>query len=177
MKCSICVLFCLSFLFSFVEWPSLCCFGLWVGLRQSCPPHSLWFHRKNALYWHFKAQSMASPCRDKGSPVPLVSTFIHSVIGFGHVSASCCVIIRRVLLHHLGTRLLTLLVISWVSGFVLAFSSTKCINSMCKETVCESAAQHWQLSCYCLFMSKPCMLCALKSGNLRHMDLMHFASW
>lgn len=57
-------------------------------------------------YWHMNAQGQHLIC-----------------IRFGHVSVYY-VIIRSVSQHQLGTRPLTLVVINWISGFVLAFSST-----------------------------------------------------
>lgn len=67
--------------------------------------HSL-VSQKECSYWHMKAQGQHLIC-----------------MRFGHVSVYY-VIIRSVSQHQLGTRPLTLFVISWIIGFVLAFSST-----------------------------------------------------
>lgn len=100
-----------------------------MELSQSYPPHILWFHRKNAIVGVLELKAH-SPCPDKGllPPGMLVPKCILSVIGFGHVSANCYVIIRRVLQHHVGTTPFTLVVVSWVSGFVLVFSSTQSVS-------------------------------------------------
>lgn len=93
----------------FVGFLSLC-FGFWMEMSQSCPPHILWFHRKNVVIGTSQLRAWYPPlCQDKGvteAGTTSVLVFILSLIQLGHVSANCYVVIRGVLLHYVAATLL-----------------------------------------------------------------------
>lgn len=104
-----------------------CVMGWWTRARVLSSSHSL-VSQEECSCWHFKAQSSFSLSGQRVLPWRLVPKCILSVMGFGHVSGNCYVIIRWVLLYRVGTRRWTLVVVRWVNGFALAFSSAPSVT-------------------------------------------------
>lgn len=173
------LLFCLFPLFglSVSDSPSVVLRGIKPELSFS---HAL-VSEEECGYWHFKAQGITSSCQNKGccqgggGGDQYHNLFYHKRCNTCPATVmlllgGCCCIIQELMqLWRLlwSAALVVLNLISVALCRSVSWLSTVASTSCVTETVFESPPQHWHLSCYCLFMSRCCILCVFCGLLLR----------